>query len=378
VSFAQSWSRIVAVMVKETIQMRRDRLTFAMIIAVPVIQLVLFGYAINTDPKHLPAAAIVADQGPVGRAILSGIAHSGYFAISPGTPTEAEARAMLQRGDVAFIITIPTDFERKLVRGERPQILVEADATDPGAASGGVGALATIVATALADSGAGAISKLAPAASPVDVVIHSLYNPEGITAYNIVPGLLGTILTMTTILMTALAITREVERGTMENLMAMPAQPLEIMIGKIVPYIGFGFAQVGLILIFARLLFDVPMQGSLLVLLAGTLLFVAANVTLGYTFSTLARTQMQAMQMTFFFFLPSMLLSGFMFPFRGMPGWAQVIGEMLPLTHFLRIVRGVMLKGAGFADIAPNAWPIVAFWMAIAAIALVRYRRTLD
>jgi ABC-2 type transport system permease protein len=378
VSFAQSWSRIVAVMVKETIQMRRDRLTFAMIIAVPVIQLVLFGYAINTDPKHLPAAAIVADQGPVGRAILSGIAHSGYFAISPGTPTEAEARAMLQRGDVAFVITIPTDFERKLVRGERPQILVEADATDPGAASGGVGALATIVATALADSGAGAISKLAPAASPVDVVIHSLYNPEGITAYNIVPGLLGTILTMTTILMTALAITREVERGTMENLMAMPAQPLEIMIGKIVPYIGFGFAQVGLILIFARLLFDVPMQGSLLVLLAGTLLFVAANVTLGYTFSTLARTQMQAMQMTFFFFLPSMLLSGFMFPFRGMPGWAQVIGEMLPLTHFLRIVRGVMLKGAGFADIAPNAWPIVAFWMAIAAIALVRYRRTLD
>jgi ABC-2 type transport system permease protein len=378
VSFAQSWSRIVAIMVKETIQMRRDRLTFAMIIAVPVIQLVLFGYAINTDPKHLPAAAIVADQGPVGRAILSGIAHSGYFAISPGTPTEAEARAMLQRGDVAFVITIPTDFERKLVRGERPQILVEADATDPGAASGGVGALATIVATALADSGAGAISKLAPAASPVDVVIHSLYNPEGITAYNIVPGLLGTILTMTTILMTALAITREVERGTMENLMAMPAQPLEIMIGKIVPYIGFGFAQVGLILIFARLLFDVPMQGSLLVLLAGTLLFVAANVTLGYTFSTLARTQMQAMQMTFFFFLPSMLLSGFMFPFRGMPGWAQVIGEMLPLTHFLRIVRGVMLKGAGFADIAPNAWPIVAFWMAIAAIARVRYRRTLD
>ncbi len=377
-SLRQSWSRIAAIMLKETIQTRRDRLTFAMIIAIPVVQLVLFGYAINTDPKHLPAAAIVADQGPVARAILSGIDRSGYFEVSPQPVTEAEAHTMLQRGSVEFVITVPVDFERKLVRGERPQILVEADASEPGTASAAVSALPQVVATALAEVGTGGLGKLAPQTVPVDVVIHTLYNPEGITAYNIVPGLLGTILTLTTILMTALAITREVERGTMENLMAMPAQPLEIMIGKIVPYIGAGFVQVALILICANLLFQVPMHGSMLLLLAGTLLFIASNVTLGYTFSTLARNQMQAMQMTFFFFLPSILLSGFMFPFRGMPDWAQVLGEVLPLTHFLRIIRGVMLKGAGFADIFPNVWPIFAFWMGIATIALVRYRRTLD
>ena len=377
-SLSSSWSRIVAVMIKEVIQMRRDRLTFAMIIGVPILQLVLFGYAINTDPKRLPTAAIVADRGPVGRSIIAALQLSDYFEIEPGEPTEAQARDMLQRGDVSFIVTIPVDFERKLVRGEHPQILVEADATDPAASAGGLGALQTIVQTAIAEEATGPLGKLAPGGVPVDIVVHRLYNPEGITAYNIVPGLLGTILTMTSILMTALAITREVERGTMENLMAMPARPLEVMIGKIVPYIGFGFAQVALILVCAKLLFAVPMDGPMSVLLSVTLLFIAANVTLGYTFSTLARTQMQAMQMTFFFFLPSILLSGFMFPFRGMPGWAQVIGEAIPLTHFLRAVRAVMLKGAGFAEIAPHAWPMALFWLVVATIALVRYRRTLD
>ncbi|HEY5082112.1 MAG TPA: ABC transporter permease [Bauldia sp.] len=377
-NLAAAWSRIAAVMVKEFIQMRRDRLTFAMIIGVPIIQLVLFGYAINTTPKLLPTAAIVADHGPAGRAIIAALQLSSYFEIEPGTPTEADAREMLQRGDASFVVTVPTDFERKLMRGERPQILIEADATDPAASSGGVGALSLIVQSALAEVATGPLAKLAVAPSPVDVVIHNLYNPEAITAYNIVPGLLGTILTMTTILMTALAITREVERGTMENLMAMPARPLEVMIGKIVPYIGFGFAQVAVILVCAKLLFQVPMDGPMSALLSVTLLFVAANVTLGYTFSTLARTQMQAMQMTFFFFLPSILLSGFMFPFRGMPGWAQVIGEIIPLTHFLRAVRAVMLKGSGFAEIAPHAWPIALFWLAVGSVALVRYRRTLD
>ena len=373
-----SWSRIVAVMIKEFIQMRRDRLTFAMIIAIPILQLVLFGYAINTDPKQLPTAAIVADQGPIGRAVIAGMQLSNYFEILEGAPSEAEARAMLARGDITFIITIPAGFERDFVRGERPQILIEADATDPTAAAGGLGALPDIIRQAIAGETVGSLATLSTGAPPVEVVVHRLYNPEGITAYNIVPGLLGTILTMTTILMTALALTREVERGTIENLMAMPAKPYEIMIGKIVPYIGFGFLQVAVILTAAWLLFSVPMEGSMFVLLSLTLLFIAANVTLGYTFSTVARNQMQAMQMTFFFFLPSLLLSGFMFPFRGMPGWAQVIGEIIPLTHFLRVVRGVMLKGGGFAEVAPNIWPLVAFWMAVAAIALLRYRRTLD
>jgi ABC-2 type transport system permease protein len=373
-----SWSRIGAVMAKEFIQMRRDRLTFAMIIGIPIIQLTLFGYAINTDPKRLPTAAVVADHGPIGRAILAGLEISDYFDFGTGTRTEAEAREMLARGDVSYIVTIPIDFERKLVRGDMPQILIEADATDPAATSNALGAINEIVRRAVASEAGGALSGLEPGGTPVDVVLHRLYNPEGITAYNIVPGLLGVILTMTTILMTALALTREVERGTIENLMAMPARPFEIMVGKIVPYIGIGFLQVGIILIAANILFSVPMEGSLLVLLAATVVFIAANVTLGYTISTVARSQMQAMQMTFFFFLPSILLSGFMFPFKGMPGWAQVIGEILPLTHFLRIVRGVMLKGGGIPEIAPNVWPLFVFWIAVATIAMVRYRRTLD
>jgi ABC-2 type transport system permease protein len=375
---AFSWPRVAAVMVKETIQMRRDRLTFAMIIGVPILQLILFGFAINTDPKRLPTAAIVADNGPIGRTIVTAMQLSSYFDIDQTATTEAIAREKLARGEVTYIVTVPVDFERKLVRGERPQLLVEADATDPAATSNALAALETIVRNALAEETTGPLAALSPGALPVDVVLHRLYNPEGITAYNIVPGLLGTILTMTTILMTALALTREVERGTMENLMAMPAKPHEIMIGKIVPYIGFGFLQVAVILVAAALLFSVPMQGPMSVLLSVTLLFIAANVTLGYTFSTIARNQMQAMQMTFFFFLPSILLSGFMFPFRGMPGWAQVIGEAIPLTHYLRVVRGVMLKGGGFAEVANNIWPLFVFWGAVAAIALIRYRRTLD
>jgi ABC-2 type transport system permease protein len=373
-----SWSRIRAVMIKEFIQMRRDRLTFAMIIGVPIIQLTLFGYAINTDPRRLPTAVIVADHGPISRSILTGMQLSNYFGIIAGTPTEAQAREMLARGDLAYIVTIPADFERKLMRGERPQLLLEADATDPAASAGGVGALPEIVRRAIAAETTGPLASRQPVGLPIDLIVHRLYNPEGITAYNIVPGLLGVILTMTSTLMTALALTREVERGTMENLMAMPAKPHEIMIGKIVPYIAFGLAQVAVILTAASLLFSVPMQGPMSVLLSVTLLFIAANVTLGYTISTLAKSQMQAMQMTFFFFLPSILLSGFMFPFRGMPGWAQVIGEAIPLTHFLRVVRGVMLKGGGFAEIANNTWPLALFLLVMITIALVRYRRTLD
>jgi ABC-2 type transport system permease protein len=373
-----SLSRIAAVMVKEFIQMRRDRLTFAMIIGVPIIQLVLFGYAINTDPKRLPTAAVVADSGPVSRSIIAAMELSGYFAFTGGFTTEAEAHALLARGDVNYVLTVPPDFERKFVRGERPQLLVEADATDPSATANALGAFSQIVTQAVSGVAAGPLGGMKPGALPVDVVLHRLYNPEGITAYNIVPGLLGTILTMTATLMTALALTREVERGTMENLLAMPAKPYEIMVGKLIPYIGFGFVQVLVILVAAALLFSVPMIGSMTLLLLVTILFIAANVTLGYTFSTLARNQMQAMQMTFFFFLPSILLSGFMFPFRGMPGWAQAVGEVIPLTHYLRVVRTVMLKGGGIADVAPSVWPLAAFLAGVAAIALFRYRRTLD
>lgn len=373
-----SWSRVVAIMVKEVIQMRRDRLTFAMIIGIPILQLVLFGYAINTDPKRLPTAVIIGDNGPVARAIVTGMQLSDYFAVDSEATTEAIARQKLERGEVTFILTVPPGFQRQLVRGERPQLLLEADATDPAATSAGVGSLNQIITTAISPLATGPLASLAPGTLPIDVVVHQLYNPEGITAYNIVPGLLGTILTMTTILMTALALTREVERGTIENLMAMPARPYEIMLGKVIPYICFGFVQVGVILVAAAVLFAVPMQGPMTVLLGVTLLFIAANVILGYTFSTIARNQMQAMQMTFFFFLPSILLSGFMFPFRGMPDWAQVIGEVIPLTHYIRVVRAVMLKGVGLAEVTSQIWPLLVFTAAVATVALVRYRRTLD
>jgi ABC-2 type transport system permease protein len=372
------FARINAVLMKEVIQMRRDRLTFAMIIGIPIIQLVLFGYAINTDPKRLPTGVIVSDPGPVARAIVAGMMNSDYFDIEL-TPSERAARQALDGGDLAFVVTIPTDFHADLARGRNPQVVVEADASDPAASANAVAAMPEIVRRAVASASEGPLARAASAGKPaVEVVIHRLYNPEAINAYNIVPGLLGTILTMTTTLMTALALSREIERGTMENLLAMPVRPVEIMVGKILPYIGLGFLQVLVILSAAFFLFRVPMEGSFTLLLGAVLLFIAANVTLGYTFSTLARTQMQAMQMTFFFFLPSILLSGFMFPFRGMPEWAQVLGQILPLTHFLRAVRGIMLKGSDLPLILPNLWPIALFLLAIGALALLRFRRTLD
>jgi len=368
------WYRIRAVLLKEFIQMRRDRLTFAMILGVPIMQLVLFGYAINTDPKHLPTGVVVGDSGPVARAIVAGMQTSGYFRID-GLLSEEAAREGLADGTLAFVVTVPLDFHKDLMRGRRPPIVIEADASDPTASANAIAAMPEIVRRAVA-----AATDPPPAASTggAEVVVHRLYNPEAVNTYNIVPGLIGTILTMTTTLMTALALTREIERGTMESLLAMPLRPLEIMIGKIVPYIVMGFLQVMVILTAAYALFSVPLEGSLWLLLAAVLLFIAANVTLGYTFSTLARSQLQAMQMTFFFFLPSILLSGFMFPFRGMPAWAQAIGQVLPLTHFLRAVRGIMLKGNDTVQVLPYLWPVAVFLLVIGGFALLRFRRTLD
>ncbi len=373
-----SWGRFVAVLVKEFIQMRRDRLTFAMMVGIPLLQLVLFGFAINTDPKHLPTALVMADQSEFSRSILAALSNSGYFELVQVVKTEAEAERLLAEGDVQFVVSIPENFSRSLVRGERPALLVEADATDPAATSNAIAALATVGQTVLARDLGGVLAKLQGGPPPFDVRIHRSYNPEGITQYNIVPGLMGVILTMTMIMMTALAMTRERERGTMESLLATPVRPLEVMIGKIIPYILVGYIQVALIVVVSHLVFGVPMQGSLVLLLVCVLVFMLANLAVGMLFSTIAKNQMQAMQMTFFFFLPSMLLSGFMFPFRGMPHWAQHVGEILPLTHFLRIVRGILLKGNGAADVVPHLWPLLGFMVAVILIGLKRYRRTLD
>ncbi len=373
-----SLNRLLAIIIKEFIQMKRDRLTFAMMVGIPIIQLVLFGFAINADPKHLPTAVLSYDNSPFSRAIVSAMQTSGYFALEITADSADHLDALLAQGRVQFGIEIPRNFGRDLLRGDRPALLVMADATDPAATGNAVNALQRITDTALAPLLTGALSPLAPTASAAEVRVQRRYNPEGLTQYNIVPGLVGTILTMTMIIMTALAVTRERERGTMENLLAMPVRPTEVMLGKLTPFILVGAVQVGVILTAARLLFQVPMVGNPAVLALGLVIFITANLAVGFLFSTLARNQLQAMQMSFFFFLPSILMSGFMFPFRGMPGWAQIIGEGLPLTHFLRVVRGVMLKGSSLPDIWLDVWPMLVFLLAVSVLAIKRYRQTLD
>ena len=373
-----SFSRWVGIIVKEFIQLKRDRLTFGMIIGIPVLQLILFGYAINADPKRLPTAVLSADSSPYSRTLLAAMQTSGYFRLDRTVSNEEELENLMARGKVQFAVTIPENFGRKLVRGERPVLLVEADASDPAAIGNAIAALGQLSLTALSRDLSGTLSELIPTQPAIDIRIHRRYNPEGVTAYNIVPGLIGTILTMTMVLMTGLAMTRERERGTFENLLSTPALPIEVMTGKIVPYIMIGLIQVTLIILAALALFEVPMQGNFLLLYLVVLLFIAANLTLGITFSSIARNQLQAMQMTFFFFLPSILLSGFMFPFRGMPEWAQWLGSLLPLTHFLLLVRGIMLKGNGFVELVPQIWPILLFMLVVIGIGLGFYKRTLD
>ncbi|RPH69095.1 MAG: ABC transporter permease [Myxococcaceae bacterium] len=365
--------RFVAVLQKELIQARRDRFTLALMIGMPLVQLFLFGFAINTDPKHLPTALVMGDDSRPARSLVESMRATEYFDISqPTSPAEAE-RAMA-RGDVLFVLEVPVDFARLMERQERPAVLLAADATDPTAVSSAFAAASGVGQGLLARDLPGA----APPARPFDWRVHRRYNPEGITAYNIVPGLIGTLLTFTLVVITALAVTRERERGTMENLLAMPVRPLEVMLGKIVPYIFLGYVQVALILGAAVLVFQVPLRGSVLLLLVGLGLFIAANLAVGFTFSTLARNQLQAMQMAVFFILPSILLSGFMFPFAGMPGWARVLGEMLPLTHALRLIRGILLKGNGALDVLPHLLPLMLFSVVVGTLAIRGYRQTLD
>ena len=377
-SAAFSLARVAAILIKEFQQMLRERLTFAMAIGVPVMQLILFGYAINNDPKGLPTALVAYDHGPLARSLAASIQNTGYFHVVAQPATEAQAERLLETGDVQFVLVIAPDFSRRVLRGEKPAVLVAVDATDPSAASNALAALGQLAPTALAHDLTGALATLQPREPPFELRIHRRYNPEGLTRYNIVPGLIGTILTMTMVMLTSLAMTRERERGTMENLLATPVRPFEVMVGKILPYIIIGYVQLSVIILAAVLLFGVPILGSVTLLMAVIGLFMLANLGVGFTFSTLASNQLQAMQMTFFFFLPSMLLSGFMFPFRGMPVWAQMLGELLPLTHLLRAVRAIMLKGANLAEVAPHLWPMALFLLVVGGIALKRYRQTLD
>ena len=373
-----TFHRFWAIVLKEFIQMKRDRVNLGMMIGIPLMQLIIFGFAINADPKHLPAAIRSADQGPFARTLIVALKNSGYFNFVREAPTESEAQRLLQVGAVQFIINIPEDFSRRLLRGERPTVLIEADATDPAAVGPAVSATRALAESVFNRDLPGPLSRLRAKPGPVDFRIHAHYNPENITQYNIVPGLMGVVLTMTMVVITALAITRERERGTMENLLATPVRPFEVMTGKILPYIAVGYVQVTLILLAAHFIFHVPMVGSFMLLYGVSLFFIAANLAMGITFSTLAKNQLQAVQMAFFFFLPSILLSGFMFPFRGMPEWAQWIGTCLPNTHFLRIARGILLKGNGLAEIAPELWPLLLFLTVAMTVGVKRYRQTLD
>lgn len=373
-----SLARFWGIVVKEFVQMRRDRITFGMMVGIPIIQLILFGFAINSDPKNLPTAVILADNSPYSRSILQAVRNSGYFKLVKKIETEEEGQDSLARGEVQFVINIPEDFSRKLLRGERPVILVEADATDPAATGNALSSLPATLNAALQNDLSGPLTYLAGTPGPVELRVHAKYNPEAVTQYNIIPGLMGVVLTMTMVMITGLAITRERERGTMENLLSMPALPTEVLTGKLTPYILVGYVQVALILVAGRFLFNVPMEGSIALLLAVSLVFIIANLAMGITFSTIAGNQLQAVQMAFFFFLPSMMLSGFMFPFRGMPEWAQWIGELFPLTHFLRIIRGILIKGNGIAEALGELWQIGLFALVALAIGVKRYQKTLD
>ena len=370
--------RIHALLVKELLQLRRDRPTLGMILGIPLMQLFVFAAAINMNPKHLPTAISIADPGPFARSVVAALENSSYFRIVAETEDPAAARRLVQEGRASFVVEIPVNFTRDIVRGATPDLLIEADATDPATSANALSAFTGLAGTALRDDLVGPLAARAQGPAPFTTVSHLLYNPESITQYNIVPGLVGVILTMTMVLMTCLALTRERERGTYENLLAMPYTPLEIMIGKITPNIAVGALQSGTILLMAHYYFHVPILGSpgLLALALG--IFITANLAVGYTFSTIAQNQLQAMQMTTFFLLPNILLSGFAFPFMGMPGWARVIGEVLPATHLLRIVRGVMLKDSGLPEIWPDLWPLMLFNLGVGVIALLRFRRTLD
>ncbi|WP_148717033.1 ABC transporter permease [Chitinolyticbacter meiyuanensis] len=373
-SLARWWG----IVLKEFLQLRRDRITFGMIIGLPIVQLALFGFAINADPRHMPTAVVLHDHSEFTRSFVTAMRHSDYFDIAGTLTSEEAARAALAQAEVQFVLTVPAGFTRDLLRGERPALLIEADATDPAATGMALAAVGEIAQSVVRHDIRGPDARLAGQPAPFEVRVHRLYNPEGNSQYNTVPGLMGVILTMTMVMMTGLAMTRERERGTMENLLATPVRPIEVMTGKIVPYIAIGLIQATIILLAARWVFHVPFAGSLIAVYCAALLFIAATLTVGITLSSLAQNQLQAMQLTMFYFLPNILLSGFMFPFRGMPQWAQYIGNVLPLTHFNRLIRGILLKGNGWWDLWPSIWPLLLFTAVVMAIAVKFYRRTLD
>lgn len=374
INFLRWW----AIVKKELTQLKRDRVTLVMIIAIPIFQVMLFGYAINTDPKHLPTAIVNADNSIFSRSFIVALKNSTYFDITQSNLTEMQAKEALKEGEVLFVINIPVDFTRKILRGEKPEILIEADATDPTVVGGPISAISALFENVFKEDFTGVLSQFYSTIVPYTVNAHLLYNPEKITQYNIIPGLIGTILTFSLTMMTTIAITRERERGTMEQLLAMPINSSEVIAGKIIPYVFIGLIQATLIIIAARFLFDIPFLGSIIALYTVILLFISVTISIGVTLSSFAKNQMQSMQFTIMTLLPSILLSGFLFPFAGMPKWAQHVGEMLPLTYFVRLIRSIMLKGSSWGELWINMWPLGIMLVVILSLAVKFYRKTLD
>lgn len=371
------WERIGAMVFKEVRQMARDPGTLAMMFFFPIMQLLIFGFAINNDPRHLPLAVEVGDYSVYSREIVAGLRNTGYFDVIEVRGGAHEGDRLIAEGKAQFLLTIPPNFARDLVRGDRPQLLLTADATDPAATGPAVASVGEAVTHALGHDLIGPLARLQAGGGPVDMVLHKSYNPEGITSHNTVPGLLAVILSMTMVALTAMSVTRETEQGTMENLLATPLRPIEVMIGKIIPYIVMGLVQTVVVLIFAATVFKVPFEGSLLLLFFVTLLFIVVSLALGFTMSTVAKSQVQAMQMSIFYIMPSVLLSGFAFPYRGMPRVVQWLAEILPPTHYIRLVRGIMLKGWDLSLALPQIGVLALMLGVLTFVAVRRYQDTI-
>lgn len=373
-----SWRRLNGLFVKEFTQFKRDYSTFVLVIGIPLIQVILFGLAINTNPKNLPTSLLNYDNGQFSRTLIHEFANTGYFAFNYFPDSEAEANDLIKRHDTLFTLNIPSDFSRNVVRGKSPQILLEVDGTDPVSVAYAVQAARDLMPSVFQYDLNGTLQSLQQNQAALSLVVHTRYNPNAITQYNIVPGLMGTVLTITFVMVASMALVRERERGTLESLLSTPITPLEVILGKSAPYFIVGYLQVILIIFCATEFFKIPLNGSLLLLLFVTLPFILANLFVGILISTISRTQLEASQLGIVFFLPSLLLSGFAFPFNGMPKWAEIIGNCLPMTHYIYMVRGIMLKGSGWFDVWRDLLPLTLFMIIILFIALKRYRRTLD
>jgi ABC-2 type transport system permease protein len=369
--------RLGAVAWKELIQLRRDRLTLGMVLVLPLMQLLLFGYAINTDVRHIPLVVLDQDGSATSRDLARSLAATGSFDVVGRVAADDEIAAALRRGSARAALVVPPRFASDLKRGRPTVVQLVVDGSDPQTVAAATHTAAGLVAARSAEHLGARVRALgqAPQAPPISIEPDTWYNPELRTAVFVVPGLVGVILTMTMVMMTAMAVARERERGTLEQLVVSPLGRIELIAGKIAPYVLIGYLQMTVILLAGWLIFRVPIGGTLPLLYALAFLFIAGNLALGLFFSTLARTQQQAMQMSFFFLLPNILLSGFMFPFEAMPWLARILGQALPLTHFLRIIRGITLKDAGLPDLAGDLAALVIILVVLVALAALRFRK---